>query len=316
MIGGMVDIIVVNWNTGGQLADMLSSIKTHHANLVSSVIVVDNASADHSLQLVDAQVSDDLPFLLPIIRNRENRGFAAACNQGAAHSKAEYLLFLNPDARLTGNSLDLPIRFLENPKNRSVGIVGIQLLDDEHRLAKTCSYYPKLSHFVNKTLGLDRLWPGRFGTGFMSDWDHATNRRVDVVMGAFYLVRRSLFESLGGFDESFFVYFEEGDFALRAWMAGYETHYLADAQAFHRGCGASENVKAQRLFYSLQSRIRYGYKHFGWAAATLLLFVTLFLEPVARLVDNVAQSSCSGVKETLRGYLLLWSALPGTLRFQ
>jgi N-acetylglucosaminyl-diphospho-decaprenol L-rhamnosyltransferase len=306
-----LDIVIVDYNSGNLVHDCLLSMASHlpRSAVLDRVVVVDNAS--HTVSDYQEE-SADLP--LHIIRNPRNRGFAAACNQGAADSVADYLLFLNPDTRLIANSLDAPIRFMEIPNNLSVGIVGIQLLDDEGRLTKTCSYYPRLSHFVNKALGLDRLVPGRFVTGFMSDWDHTTNRRVDVVMGAFYLVRRSLFESLGGFDERFFVYFEEGEFALRARLEGYETYYLAEAQAYHCGCGSSEKVKAQRLLFSWQSRIRYGYKHYGWIAATLLLFVTLFLEPVSRLVVNVAQGSRLGFKETLRGYLLLWRSLPMTLR--
>jgi N-acetylglucosaminyl-diphospho-decaprenol L-rhamnosyltransferase len=307
-----LDIIIVDYNSGNLVHDCILSIVSHFPRcaVLDRVVVVDNASqtvSDYS------DGNTDLP--LHVIRNSRNRGFAAACNQGAANSVADYLLFLNPDTRLLSNSLDAPICFMENSNSLSVGIVGIQLLDDEGRLAKTCSYYPKLSHFVNKALGLDRFAPDRFVTGFMSDWDHTANRRVDVVMGAFYLVRRSLFESLGGFDEQFFVYFEEGDFALRARSAGYETHYLAEAQAYHRGCGASEKVKARRLFYSWQSRIHYGYKHFGWITATLLLFVTLFIEPVSRLI-NVARGSRAGYGEVLHGCLLLWRALPGIFRVQ
>lgn len=304
---------MVNFNAGDQLIHLISSVKKHHADLVASVIVVDNGSWDNSMDLLHAH-SGDLPFAMHVFHNDNNLGFAAACNQGAAKSTADYLLFLNPDTRLLDNSLKLPVRFMENPGNETVGIVGIQLLDDNDRLTKTCSYYPRLSHFVNKALGLDRLVPEHFLTGFMSDWDHKTSRKVDVVMGAFYLVRRSLFEALGGFDERFFVYFEEGDFSLRARLAGYETYYLAEAQAYHRGCGVSDQLKAKRLFFSWQSRIRYANKHFGWTRANLLLLVTLFIEPFSRLVANAANGSLIELKETLRGYYLLWRSLPTTLR--
>ena len=309
----MIDIIVVNLNTGDQLINLILSIKKHHAGLVASVIIVDNGSWDNSMDLLHEK-SGDLPFAVHVFHNDDNLGFAAACNQGAAKTTADYILFLNPDTRLLDNSLKVPLLFMEKPGNEAVGIVGIQLLDENDRLTKTCSYFPKLSHFVNKALGLDRLAPDYFLTGFMLDWDHKTSRRVDVVMGAFYLVRRSFFEALGGFDERFFVYFEEGDFALRARLAGYETYYLSEAQAYHRGCGASDQLKVKRLFFSWQSRIRYAYKHFGWTKANLLLFVTLFIEPFSRMVANAANGSLLELKETLHGYILLWRSLPSTLR--
>src|SRR5258708_40080093 len=101
----------------------------------------------------------------------------------------------------------------------------------------------------------------------MSDCDYFDTRRVDVVTGAFLLVRRGIFEVLGGFDERFFVYLEDVDFLYRVGQAGWRCYYLAAARAYHRGGGCSEQAKAARLFYALRSRILYSYKHFGRASA-------------------------------------------------
>ena len=117
----------------------------------------------------------------------------------------------------------------------------------------------------------------------MSDWSHDSTRPVNVVMGAFFLVRRSLYDLLGGFDERFFVYFEEVDFTLRAMQMGYETYYLSEARCYHRGQGTSDAVKAARLFYSLQSRLRYAEKHFDAVSTSVLKFMTLFIEPFSRM---------------------------------
>jgi len=88
-----VDIVVINWNSGSQLLDMISSVGRFHDGLVESLIVVDNASTDDSLARAEA-MAPNLPFRLQIVRNRENRGFGAACNQGAKQATAELLLFL------------------------------------------------------------------------------------------------------------------------------------------------------------------------------------------------------------------------------
>jgi N-acetylglucosaminyl-diphospho-decaprenol L-rhamnosyltransferase len=133
-------------------------------------------------------------------------------------------------------------------------------------------------------------------------------------MGAFFLVRRSLFEELRGFDERFFVYFEEVDFALRAHKAGWRTHYLAEAQAYHRGGGTSEQAKAARLFYSLRSRSLYGFKHFGRIPAISLMLATLFIEPLSRTVYALTKRSGKEVIETIRGYLMLWRDSPNWFR--
>ena len=126
-------------------------------------------------------------------------------------------------------------------------------------------------------------------------------------------MRRSLFESLGGFDTRFFVYLEDLDFSLRASRAGWSSFYLTETQAYHRGGGTSEQVKATRLFYALRSRILYGYKHFRWTAATGLLLTTLLLEPLVRLGFALVKGTLTEVRETLQGYYLLWSTLPSVV---
>ncbi|MCL5779521.1 MAG: glycosyltransferase family 2 protein [Firmicutes bacterium] len=305
-----IDIVIVNWNAGKQLYNCLKSITATNQDdyELNRVVVVDNASTDGS-----ADGLGDLRLPLTLIRNSENRGFAAACNQGAKNGEADYLLFLNPDTRLFENSLVVPIRFMERPDNRNVGIVGIQLVDESGQVCRTCARFPTPGRFFSKMLGLDRLFPRVFPSHFMSEWDHGETREVDQVIGAFFLVRRQIFESLSGFDERFFVYFEEVDFSYRAFQKGWKTVYLADAQAYHKGGGTSEQVKATRLFYSLRSRILYGYKHFSWLSATLLLLGTLFLEPFSRIALAIARGSVKQIMETLAGYMRLWLNLPSLL---
>ncbi len=148
----------------------------------------------------------------------------------------------------------------------------------------------------------------------MKEWDHGSNREVDQVMGAFFLVRRKVFEAFGGFDERFFVYFEDVDISFRARKEGWRSVYLCEAQAFHKGGGSSEQVKAKRLFYVLRSRILYGFKHFGFLPGTGLLLGTLLIEPFARLVWHIAHRTGSEVLATLGGYVLLFVDIPKILK--
>ena len=306
-----IDILIVNWNAGELLRDCLESISVARLDgfKLSRVVVVDNASTDGS-----ADGLDDLGLPLVVIRNGQNSGFAAACNQGAKGSKADYLLFLNPDTRLFKDSLVKPLTFMQQLNSQDIGIVGVQLVDNTGKVCRTCARFPTPGQFFAKMLGLDRILSGFFRCHFMKEWDHLENRYVDQVMGAFFWVRRSLFDKLGGFDERFFVYFEEVDFSYRARQRGWRSFYLADAQAYHMGGGTSEQVKATRLFYSLRSRILYGYKHFSWWPATALMLGTLMLEPFARLALAVFDRSCLQAKETLKGYARLLSAMPKLLK--
>jgi GT2 family glycosyltransferase len=296
-----LDVIIVNWNSGKQLYECIKSIANAEKEglVIGKVVVVDNASADDSLSGIE-----DMELPLHVIKNPTNRGFATACNQGAGVCTSDYLLFLNPDVVLFKDSLIEPVDFMEDKRNENIGIVGIQLVNEKGEVARTCARFPTLGQFVSKIFGLDRLFPRL--SHFMIEWDHKNNRIVDQVIGAFFLVRRELFQKLNGFDERFFVYFEEVDFSYRAKQLGYSSYYLTSAQAYHKGGGSSEKVKDMRLFYSLRSRILYGYKHFNWISATILAFLTLVVEPITRVVFATINRSSSDIRETLKAYKMLW----------
>lgn len=305
-----LSIVIVNWNSGVQLAEAVASIARFHHDLVSSVVIVDNASVDDSLEFLSSLSNN--PFSLQLVLNTENLGFGKACNLGAFRSDSEYVLFLNPDASIYADTLPKILVFMQQSSNASVGICGVQLLNDSGHISRTCARFPSPLGLVVRAIGVDRIFP-RLGQT-MREWDHTQNRVVDQVIGAFFLVRRELFDALAGFDERFFVYFEEVDFSYRAHQLGWHSVYLADAHAFHSGGGTSNQVKARRLFYSLRSRLQYSFKHFPWLGALGVLLATLFLEPVSRSVLAVFLRSWSGLKETWVAFGMLWQDLTGILR--
>ena len=143
----------------------------------------------------------------------------------------------------------------------------------------------------------------------MSEWDHLNTNTVDQVIGAFFFVRQSIFRKLKGFDEQFFVYFEEVDFSFRAKQLGWNSVFFAGAQAFHVGGGVSQQVKSKRLFYTMRSRIQYSYKHFTPIKIAGVLFATLIIEPITRLVLSIANKSLVSFKETLHAYVMLYKWL-------
>jgi GT2 family glycosyltransferase len=292
----------VNWNAGNQLSECIDSVIRHSAPLVGQIIVVDNGSTDGSVHDFD-----DLTTV-KLIRAGKNLGFGKACNLGATQATSDFVLFLNPDARLFPNSLLALLAFMQRRENAKVGICGVQLVDKNGHVTRSCARFPSLTGFISHALGVDRIIPA-LGHG-MAEWDHVSTRYVDQVIGAFFLVRRSVFETLEGFDERFFVYFEEVDFSFRAKQLGWSSVYFADAQAFHAGGGASNQVKAKRLFYSLRSRILYVFKHFNLIQATAVLLATLCIEPLSRSVVAIARCSWSSVKETFEAYGMLFRWLP------
>jgi GT2 family glycosyltransferase len=295
-------IIVVNWNAGSQLHNCIDSIIRYAESLVDQIIVVDNGSTDCSENSIEG-----LPNIT-LIRNGENLGFGKGCNIGAAHANSEFLLFLNPDARLFPDSLAKILDFIQTSRNAKVGICGVQLLDENGCTYRSCSRFPSVSGFIAHATGLERIVP-TIGHA-MNEWDHATTRQVDQVIGAFFMVRHCVFKALHGFDERFFVYFEEVDFSYRAKQLGWSSVYLADIQAFHAGGGTSRQVKAKRLFYSLRSRILYAFKHFNPLGASVTLVVTLLVEPFSRSVQDVIRCSWVSLNETWTAYGMLFRWLP------
>ena len=298
----MIDVVIVNWNAGFQLKTCVDSLVRYSCDLVNKIIVVDNGSTDDSVDMLSPVKH------LIVERLGQNQGFASGCNAGAKLATAQYVLFLNPDAAVYEHTLRQVYEFMEREENQKFGICGVRLLDEHGEVARCCSRFPATPRIVAQSLGLDKFIAG-IGSP-MSEWHHLDSRQVDQVIGAFFFVRRDLFIQLDGFDERFFVYYEEVDFAYRANRAGFSSFYLSDASAFHLGGGVSNQVKARRLFYTLRSRLIYARKNFGLFGFVCTSGVTLFVEPITRLLLGTVRRSGSAIKETLLGYSMLYRWLP------
>ncbi|NJL72014.1 MAG: glycosyltransferase [Candidatus Competibacteraceae bacterium] len=268
--------------------------------------MVDNASRDGSADCLEA-----VPLPLMVLRNDRNRGFAAACNQGAALATAETLLFLNPDTRLKPEAILRPLAELALRTDERIGLVGIRLEDAQGNVARKCARFPTPGRLVAHTLGLDRLLPGRFPPHFIVEWDHLSTREVDQPMGAFLMVRRRVFEQLQGFDERFFLYYEDVDLALRARGIGWKSLYLAEAAVVHIGGGTTNAIRSTRLFYGLRSRIEFAFKHFRPTEAWFVAGATLILEPMARLLLATVKCDFGSAGQTVAATLRLWRYAAG-----
>lgn len=300
-----VDVVVVNWNSGTQLLECIESLRSYASQCIGKVIVIDNGSVDGSANCLNGLSGLEVV----VIEAGENLGFGKACNVGAKEGESDYILFLNPDASVYESTLRQSLTYMND--HSRVGVCGVQLKDETNHVSRSCTRLPSVTSFLAHAVGLDRILP-KLGH-FMGEWDHNDSRLVDHVIGAFYLVRRTVFESVGGFDERFFVYLEDLDLSNRIKAAGWQIFFLANIQAFHKGGGTSDQVKAFRLFYSLRSRIIYSFKHFNTFGATLILLATLFVEPASRVLHSALRCSLPSVKETLIAYKYLWKWFPAWL---
>jgi len=298
----MLDIVIVNWNTNEQVHDCVRSIgqAAQTGFTLKQVFVVDNASTDGSMDGLT-----QIPVPLRTIMNPQNLGFATACNQGARAGNAEYILFLNPDTQLFADSLHSPIAFMQRAENQQIGICGIHLIGDDGEPTIAAARFPTMRVLLGKMSGLSKLLPALFPTHMMAAGELTKSQSVDQIIGAYFLMRRSVYDLCNGFDERFFVYFEEVDLALRAKEAGFESYYFAEASAYHKGGGATDAVRAHRLFYSMRSRMQYAQKHFSSIETVFLFFMTFLIEFPARLLRAAARGSRQQVVETCSGFAML-----------
>ncbi len=295
----MIDIVYVNWNSGRDLYNSCVSVLNLHSKFISSIIIVDNFSSDQSFELVK-----DLKGVI-LVEANENLGFAKGCNVGAKYAKSDYILFLNPDTVVPNDIFGDCINVFLNDK--SVGILGVKILDDYGSISRSCSRFPALYQFINQIFAIDKVFLS-LGSR-MAEWSHDNNQYVDQVIGAFFLMPRKLFFELNGFDERFFMYYEEVDLAFRSSLLGFKSYYLSSVFIVHEGGGASKKVKSKRLFYSLRSRLQYAKKHFNYFEYSVLISCTLFIEPLSRILFNLLKFRINDVSETLIGFYKLYMYL-------
>lgn len=307
-----LDIVIVNWNTGERLQTCIASIARadQEGFRLRRVVVVDNGSTDRS---VEGLLESNPRVPLCLLRNAHNAGFARAANQGARAGDGNIILFLNPDTRLFRDSLRTAVSALAAPDRGGIGAIGIQLMDENHVVSRSCARRPTPARLWAMVFGLHNLLPS-YGLGLlMTDWDHAASRDVDHVIGAYYLILRSVFEQIGGFDERFFVYYEDLDLSVRVTKHGYKIRYIAEARAMHEGGGSSRAVPAFRLFLSLQSRSRLAFKLFSRPTAIALLIGTLTVECGLRLLAALIRGRRSDIAATLAASRRLWAAAPALI---
>jgi len=216
-------IVVVSYNVRELLRRCLESCRRYAPG--AAVVVVDNASADGSVEMV----RDDFPETRIIARG-DNAGFARAANEGARFAAGPYIFFLNPDAFLHEGCLERLTAFLVD--RPAAAIAAPRIVDPEGRLESTLRDEPGALNLLLEHLPLIKAGTARFDP-------HNRARRADWIVGAALLVRRDAFEKLGGFDESIDLYYEDADLCLRFGDAGYEVWYEPSASVTHVGAASA-----------------------------------------------------------------------------
>lgn len=301
-----ISIIIINTNEKHFLEPLLNSIKENVKRVAYEVIVVDNNSTDGSREMIQDRFRD-----VKLVEMDHNAGFSKANNRGAQVAKGKYLLILNPDTIVCDNALEKMHAFLE--KETSIAVVGCKLLNPDGTLQRSCGVFPNLrTEFFIRTF-LNRLFPKSklAGAYQLGAWDYATMAEVDWVTGACLMIRKELFDQLGGFDERMYMYYEDVDLCYRVRESGGKIFFLPDAAVYHYLGGSWRKNRQIPIFNGCRSSLYFFRKHYTMGRALILkwlilmeifLFYFLFLPlSILKREDSaLRRSRTTGYNLTLR----------------
>ncbi|MBB3187833.1 glycosyltransferase family 2 protein [Microbacter margulisiae] len=277
-----VSIIIVNYNTKALLHNCLQSVMEQTRDVHYEIIVVDNASADGSVEMIQ----EKFPAVTLLAENT-NWGFGRANNIGAKIAKGKYLFLLNSDTLIRNNAIKTLVDFLES--NPRAGICGAQLLNQDLSLATSFQRLPSLM----------AEWKVCFAPFLLSKKQPVYSNPVKAgfVSGADLMIRKSLFDQLQGFDPDFFLYFEETELTYRSKKAGYSVWFIPTAEIIHFGeqSGEPEAKKVDKWTFSEMwySRFLYADKTSGCARCVFLIHQTkgVMASTLFKVIGNQAKQS-------------------------
>ncbi len=280
-----ISIIIINYNVKYFLEQCLYSLRRSAGMPAPEVIVIDNDSTDGSLDYLVPRFPE-----VRFVRNSSNTGFARACNQGAAMASGELVLFLNPDTLVAEDSLAICARFFQ--EHPGAGALGVRMVDGSGRFLKESKRsFPSPLTSMYKLAGLSSLFPSSslFSRYHLGHLDPRQDHEVDVLAGAFMMVRKDVLQQVGYFDETFFMYGEDVDLSYRIQKAGYKNYYTAQTEIIHfKGESTKRgSLNYVRMFYSAMSI--FVKKHYGGARAGIFHYSIQFAILVRAAVAALAK---------------------------
>jgi len=224
-----ISVIIVSYNVKEFLYQCLVSLRKALEGIRSEIVVIDNNSVDGTPIVVEESFPD-----VKLIRNDKNYGFARACNQGLKITRGKYILFLNPDTIIQEDTIRTMLSFFED--HGDAGAAGCKILNSDGTLQLPCRRsFPSPFVAFTKLVGLSRLFPQSrlFGRYNLTYLDPDEVYPVDAVSGSFMMIRREVYEKIGGFDENFFMYGEDLDYCYRINKAGWRVYYVPLTKIIH-----------------------------------------------------------------------------------
>lgn len=264
-----LSIVIVNYNVKYFLEQCLHSVQKAIKSLDAEVFIVDNNSVDGSVEMVNKKFPE---FYL--IANKDNVGFSSANNQAIKQSKGEYVLLLNPDTLVEDDTFTKVVQFMD--RHDDAGGLGVKMVDGKGEfLPESKRGLPTPSVAFYKIFGFSKIFPksklfGKYHLGYL---DKEKTHEVEILSGAFMLLRKSVLDKIGLLDETFFMYGEDIDLSYRIIKAGYKNYYFPDARIIHYKGESTKKGSVNYVVVFYKAMIIFANKHFSSKNAWLFSFL-------------------------------------------
>lgn len=285
-----LSVIIVNYNVKHFLEQCLNSVRKATQHVSSEVWVVDNNSVDQSVEMVQEKFPE-----VKLIANKDNPGFSIANNQAIKQSNGEYVLLLNPDTIVEETTFKKVVDFMD--AHPDAGGLGVKMVDGNGKfLPESKRGLPTPAVAFYKIFGLAALFPksktfGRYHLGFL---DKEETHSVDVLSGAFMLMRKKTLDEVGLLDETFFMYGEDIDLSYRIIKGGYKNYYFPETRIIHYKGESTKKSSVNYVFVFYQAMIIFAKKHFSLRYAKLFsllinlaIYLRASLSVAKRLISRI-----------------------------
>ena len=264
-----LSIVVVNYNVKYFLEQCLNSVKKAIRNIDAEVIVVDNNSVDGSVKMLAEKFPE-----VRLLANNQNTGFSRANNQAIRQASGEYILLLNPDTVVEDDTFEKCLAFMDD--HPDAGGLGVKMIDGKGNfLPESKRGFPSPATAFYKIFGLSKLFPhsktfSKYHLGYL---DKDEIHEVDVLAGAFMMLRKSILDKIGLLDEAFFMYGEDIDLSYRIMKAGYKNYYFPETRIIHYKGESTKKSSVNYVFIFYNAMVIFAKKHFSRKNARTYTFL-------------------------------------------
>ena len=296
-----LSIVIVNYNVEHFLEQCLFSVRKAIANIEAEVYVVDNNSVDGSLKMLAEKFPE-----VKVIANKDNVGFSRANNQAIRVSTGEYVLLLNPDTVVEDDTFTKTIEFMDS--HPDAGGLGVKMVDGKGRfLPESKRGLPTPSTAFYKMFGLTKLFPHskRFARYYLGHLDNDEINEVEILSGAFMLMRRKALDKCGLLDETFFMYGEDIDLSYRIILAGYKNYYYPKTRIIHYKGESTKKTSVNYVLVFYKAMEIFVRKHFannGAKTFSFLINIAIYIKAFFALISQFFSKAIQPLIDTMLGY--------------